>query len=103
MPFTALQEECFSNPLAFSIPPTSSPVSGSDQVRLWLIFGGSWNVGHPAGSEPVRLCFGLSVSVLCWYSAAKDNDKRHVKHMAPSVTRCVVSLNCLGDVVLLGV
>lgn len=89
VPLMALHDE-WVTPFSTSTRSTSSPVRGSDLVLPWQIFNGSWNRGYP-GNDSVRWCLitrtglsDLSVSVLFWLSAVKDNDKRQVKHMAPS-------------------
>lgn len=96
VPLMALHEECVT-PFSTSTRSTSSPVKGSDLVLPWEIFRGSWKRGYPVGRDSVRWCLMmrtglsvLSVSVLFWLSAAKDNDKRQVKHMAPSSPGAVV-------------
>lgn len=89
VPFTALQEECAAD-LSMVTRSTSSPVSGADLVRSWTTRNGSWNRGQPVGSETVRWCFITLVAPFSllslvnelfggWFSAAKDNEKRHVK------------------------
>lgn len=104
VPLTALHDQC--TPFSSNTRSTSSPVRGSDRVRPWQIFNGSWKSGYPVGNDSVRWClmtrtgFGLSVlsvSVLFWMSAVEDNDKRQVKHMAPCLPGAVMMGWCEND------
>lgn len=101
IPLMALHEEWLT-PFSPSTRSTSSPVKGSERVRPCEIFSGSWNSGYPVGNDSVRWCFitltvfsVLSVSVLFWFSAAKDNDKRQIKHMAPTKPGVLVMRLCM--------
>ncbi|CAH2044287.1 unnamed protein product, partial [Iphiclides podalirius] len=87
VPLTALHEECIAPSVITR--STSSPVRGAEWVLSWPTLKGSRNSGHPVGRDIVLWCFisrpgaspDLSISGLfgAWFTAAKDNEMRHVR------------------------